>query len=172
MVEHQGTPQPGRDHANRDPLTHSPGAHPIGTGVGAAAGGLAGAAAGAVGGPIGMMAGAVLGAVGGGLAGKAGGEAINPTDEDRYWRDEYRRRPYVDQGAPYEAYEPAYRFGWEAYGRYSTRFSSFDDADRELEREWAQQRGGDWERQRAAAKDAWERLAWNARRPGERDNCG
>ena len=55
---------------NRDPITGTPGAHPVGTGVGAAAGGAAGAAAGAVGGPLGMAAGAVIGAVVGGLAGK------------------------------------------------------------------------------------------------------
>ena len=167
-----GRNAPSRDPANRDPITHAPGAHPIGTGVGAAAGGIAGAAAGAVGGPIGVVAGAVIGAVGGGLAGKAGAEAINPTEEDRFWRDEYRRRPYVAEGAAYEEYEPGYRFGWEAYALHSSSYGTFDEADEDLRREWERRGGSDWERCRAPAKDAWERLAWNARRSGESGDCG
>jgi hypothetical protein len=120
-----------------------------------------------------MVAGAVIGAVGGGLAGKAGAEAIKPTEEDQFWRDEYRRRPYVAEGATYEEYEPGYRFGWEAYAVYGTRFRSFDEAAEELRRQWRERGdGGDWERCRAPAKDAWERLAWNARRPGESGDCG
>ncbi len=54
---------------NRDPITGTPGAHPLGTGAGAASGAVAGAAAGmAVGGPLGGMIGAAVGAVAGGLA--------------------------------------------------------------------------------------------------------
>ena len=34
---------------NRDPITGTPGAHPLGTGAGAASGGVAGAAAGQIG---------------------------------------------------------------------------------------------------------------------------
>ena len=39
---------PERD-ANLDPITHEPGAHPVGTGLGAAAGGMAAGAAGPAG---------------------------------------------------------------------------------------------------------------------------
>ncbi len=66
---------------NRDPITGSPGAHPVGTGVGAASGAVAGAAIGLVGGPIGSAVGGVVGAVVGGLAGKGVGEVVNPTGE-------------------------------------------------------------------------------------------
>jgi uncharacterized protein (TIGR02271 family) len=86
----------GKDAANRDPITGSPGSHPVGTGVGAAAGGVAGAAAGAgVGaaagtagaGPIGTAVGAVAGALIGGVAGHGAAEGLNPTNapaEGRY----------------------------------------------------------------------------------------
>lgn len=48
---------------NRDPLTGTPGAHPLGTGFVAAAGGLAGAAAGmSIGGPVCGIVGAAVGA--------------------------------------------------------------------------------------------------------------
>jgi uncharacterized protein (TIGR02271 family) len=67
---------------NRDPITHEPGAHPVGTGAGAAAGGVAGAAAGSVAGPVGTGVGAAAGAVIGGLGGKAAAEKFNPTEGD------------------------------------------------------------------------------------------
>jgi hypothetical protein len=66
--------------ANRDPITGTPGAHPVGTGVGALAGGAAtGAAVGTVAGPVGTVIGAAVGAVAGGLAGKGVAEEIDPT---------------------------------------------------------------------------------------------
>ena len=70
----------GQGSANRDPITGTPGAHPVGTGVGAAAGGVAaGAAVGSVAGPVGTVVGAAVGAVAGGLAGKGVAEKIDPT---------------------------------------------------------------------------------------------
>jgi phage tail tape-measure protein len=66
--------------ANRDPITGTPGAHPVGTGVGAFAGGAAaGAAVGTVAGPVGTAIGAAVGAVAGGLAGQGVAEEIDPT---------------------------------------------------------------------------------------------
>src|SRR3954465_6822647 len=88
---------------NPDPITGAPGSHPIGTGIGAAGGGAAGAAIGAAIGatatgpaaPVGAVVGAVVGAIAGGLAGKGAAEAVNPTAEDAYWRDNYKNRPYA-----------------------------------------------------------------------------
>ena len=69
--------------AHRDPITGTPGAHPVGTGVGAVAGGVAaGAAAGTVVGPVGTVVGAAVGAVAGGLAGKGVAEKVDPTVVD------------------------------------------------------------------------------------------
>ena len=84
--------------ANRDPITGTPGAHPVGTGVGAAGGAAAGAAIGAIGGPIGAAVGLVAGAVAGGLAGKGVAETIDPTVEDAYWRKNYSQTIVCDQG--------------------------------------------------------------------------
>src|SRR5262245_49562667 len=97
---------------NEDPISGEPGAHPVGVGIGTAAGGAAaGAAAGAVGGPIGAVIGAVAGGVAGGLVGKEVAEAIDPTVEEAYWREEYRNRDYVEHRAPFATYAPAYRYG-------------------------------------------------------------
>src|SRR5919198_17872 len=92
---------------NEDPISGAPGAHPVGVGVGAAAGGAAtGAAVGSVAGPVGTAGGIAAGAVVGGLAGKAVAEQIDPTAEDAYWRDNYQNRPYFEQGATYDEYQP------------------------------------------------------------------
>src|SRR3954464_15387375 len=91
---------------NPDPITGAPGAHPVGTGVGAAGGGAAGAAIGAAvsgpAAPIGGVVGAGTGAVAGGLPVKGAAEAVNPTAEDAYWRENYRNRPYYESNYSYE----------------------------------------------------------------------
>ena len=143
---------------NLDPITDAPGAHPLGTGLGAAAGGaLAGAAAGVVAGPVGAVAGAVVGAVVGGLGGKAAAEAINPTAEEAYWRDQYTKEPYYQAGRGYEDYAPAYRLGY--LGR-SNASGSFDDAHDHLSASWTGQRDRStlsWQEAQAASRAAWQR---------------
>jgi phage tail tape-measure protein len=91
----------GQD-ANPDPITGAPGSHPVGTGVGAAGGAAAGAAIGAAGGPVGAGIGIAAGAIIGGLAGKAVAERVDPTVEDRYWRENHPNRPYAERDVPYE----------------------------------------------------------------------
>ncbi len=154
------TPNPNKPgNANLDPITGAPGAHPIGTGVGAVAGAAAaGAAVGTVAGPIGTLVGAATGAVVGGLAGKGVAEAIDPTLEDAYWRENYSERPYVAQGSTYDDYGPAYGFGVDAVSRYPER--SFDDVEPELSQQWGDRRGASglrWDSARDAARDAWTR---------------
>jgi phage tail tape-measure protein len=145
---------------NRDPLSGAPGAHPVGTGVGAVAGGVAtGAAVGTVAGPVGTGIGAAVGAIVGGLIGKGVAEGIDPTAEDAYWRDEYATRPYVRSGAAYDAYAPAYRYGWESRARYHDR--SWDDAEDDLRRDWERNEtaaGMRWDEAKLAVRDAWDRI--------------
>ena len=146
-------------HENADPLTGTPGAHPVGTGVGAALGGAAaGAAAGTVVGPVGTVIGAAVGAIAGGLVGKGVAEGLDPTIEDAYWRENYASRPYVAGGTRYEQYQPAYRYGWEARSRLGT--ASWDDSHDELRQHWEahpDSLGLDWESAKGAVRDAYER---------------
>lgn len=150
--------------ANRDPLTGAPGSHPVGAGVGAAVGTALGAAAGALGGPAGMAAGAALGAavvggLAGGLAGKAAGEQIDPTVEDAHWSNSYASAPYVTKGAEYRMYQPAYRYGWESYGKYQGK--KFDEVESDLAQDWEKNRGGSlltWDHAKPATRDAWRRV--------------
>lgn len=160
--------------ANPDAITGAPGSHPVGTGVGAAAGGVGGAVAGAAAGaaigaattgpaaPIGGVIGAVVGAVAGGLAGKGIAEQINPTQEDAYWRENYKHRPYVNTARGNYTYEedylPAYRYGWEA--RAQNQDKQWSDVEEDLARDWEQHRGTsklDWQQAQNACCDAWNR---------------
>ena len=68
------------EHEHRDPITGTPGSHPLGTALGAAPVALAGTIVGAaVGGPVGLVLGAVAGAVAGGAVGHEAAESANPT---------------------------------------------------------------------------------------------
>lgn len=147
---------------NRDPITGEPGSHPVGTGAGAAGGAVAGAAAGTIGGPVGMAVGGAAGAVVGGLAGHAAGEAIDPTAEDRHWRENYDREPYYEAGRSYDDYSLAYRLG--VTGR--SRYESWDSAEPDLRSEWETSRGTSglkWDEARPATRAAWDRVDYSMR---------
>lgn len=169
MATRKFEPANNRDD-NPDPITGAPGSHPVETGVGAAAGSLAaGALLGAAGGPAGAAAGAVVGGLVGGLAGKEIGEQIDPTSEDAYWREHYRNRSYVEPGSDYEAYRPAYQYGWESRSRYSGR--RFDEVEPELAKGWGQTKSKlGWEKAKAATRDAWDRI--ERALPGDADGDG
>jgi hypothetical protein len=147
--------------------------HPVGSGVGAAAGAATGAAVGtAVGGPVGTLVGAAVGAVAGGLVGHGIAEGINPTEEDAYWRENYRTRPYASANRSYEDYQPAYRYGWESRARYGNR--KWDEVEPELGRNWNDYNRGaarqTWDEAKLATKDAWHRVERAI--PGDADRDG
>ena len=153
---------------HRDAITGAPHSHPVGTGVGAAVGGAVGAiAAGAIIGagvsgpaaPIGGVVGAVAAAIAGAAAGHAMAEHYEGGAHDLYLRENYRNRPYYEEGAPYETYGPAYQYGWEAYSMYQG--GEFDEFEPTLGAGWERRRGSSslsWERAKDAARDAWERM--------------
>jgi hypothetical protein len=152
---------------NPDPITHAPGAHIVGTGVGAAVGGAAGVAGaiatgaviGTVAGPVGTAVGAAVGAVVGGLAGKAVAEDVNPSVEDKYWRENFATHPYAFNKS-YDQFGPAYRYGWESYTLHNG--SKFEDVEIDLERGWDGAKGESrliWLHAKPAARDAWDRVA-------------
>lgn len=156
------------DDLNPDPITGSPGSHPVGTAIGATSGAAAGAAIGSVAGPVGTVLGTAIGAVAGGLAGKGAAEAINPTVEEEYWRRTYATRPYVSSGADYDTYRPAYQYGWESYARYQGR--RFDEVESDLRRDWEGEGRMSWDNARDAVRDAWHRV--ERKLPGDADNDG
>ena len=148
----------GKNDANRDPISGAPGAHPIGTGLGASGGAAAGAAIGAVGGPVGALVGGAIGAVAGGLAGKGAAEAINPTIEDEFWRNNYSKRPYAAADRGYEYYQPAYKYGWESRAKHGGK--EWDAVASDLQKGWDKARGSskmEWNEARTPVSEAWHR---------------
>ncbi|HEV3120847.1 MAG TPA: hypothetical protein VGY53_03040 [Isosphaeraceae bacterium] len=149
------TTQPESDPLGEEPANEAGGVNVRGGAAGAVIGGLAGA----VGGPIGAALGAMAGAVVGGYGTSEAPESIDLSGEDAFWRVNYRTRPYVDASTPYEEYQPAFRYGWEARANYSGR--RFEEIEPELERGWVDARRGshlEWSTARLAALDAWDRI--------------
>lgn len=84
-------------------------------------------------------------------------EEMDPAAEYAYWRDTFVNRPYVEAGASFDDYAPAYVFGIHASAKYADQ--TFEDVEAELEREWHTVRGDsslEWDRAREAASDSWE----------------
>jgi hypothetical protein len=84
-------------------------------------------------------------------------------DEDSYWRENYRNRPYASSaGRGYEHYQPGYRYGYEAANRFQNR--SWTDVETDLSRDWDayEHRGtSTWEQVKDAVRDAWDRMTSN-----------
>lgn len=156
---------------NRDPISGTPGAHPVGTGLGATAGAAAGAVVGSVAGPVGTVIGGAIGAIAGGLGGKAAGEAVNPTAEEAYWAQNYKNEPYVNKDYSYDDYAPAYRTGYESRSKYADR--SFDQAETELRSDYERNKGASrlaWDEAKGATRAAWHRV--ERAMPGDADRDG
>lgn len=108
-----------------------------------------------------LAVGAVVGAVVGGLAGKSVAQAVNPDVETKYWRENHASRPYFSDSLGYDECAPAYRYGWESFGRHGTQGKSFDSVEADLDRGWQQAKGSsrlNWDQARLASRDAWDRL--------------
>jgi len=93
------------------------------------------------------------------LAGKSIAERIDPIIEESYWRANYSREPYYERGYTFEDYRAGYLTGWEGRVRYDGR--SFDQVERDLQRDYMRNRGTsrlDWAKNRHAARAAWERI--------------
>ncbi len=158
-AEKQERKEEARD-LNRDPISGTPGAHPVGVGVGGTAGGIAaGALAGTVFGPLGTLIGAAAGVLVGAVAGKGVAEHLDPTEEHAYWREEFRNRPYYKEGADYDRdYATVYGLGLQA--READPTSTWEQTEATLAGEWPRNRGEsrlEWEDARLAARDSWER---------------
>ncbi|MGH9360677.1 MAG: hypothetical protein ACRD2T_02080, partial [Thermoanaerobaculia bacterium] len=111
--------------------------------------------------PVGALVGGTIGAIVGGLAGHGVAEQVSPTVEDAYWREHHKGRGYVEGNRSYEDYQPAYRYGWESWGKHGSR--DWDEKlERDLERGWEKARDKSsltWEQARPATRDAWDRLS-------------
>lgn len=103
-------------------------------------------------------AGAGPGPIVAGSAARAAADS-DPTQEDAFWRENYAGSSYVQPGASFDDYGPAYAFGLHAQGRFPGR--SFEDAEPEIAIDWPASRAAStltWDRARHAVRDAWNRV--------------
>ena len=161
-----------KNKTNPDRRASGHSSHPVGTGVGAVGGAVTGAAVGtAMGGPLGTAIGGAIGAAAGALAGHGLAEAVNPSEEEAYWRENYTKCDYVERNRPYTDYGPAYQYGWESRVRILDR--EFDDVEDDLEQGWSRAKGASrlsWNQAKKATRDAWHRV--ERMLPGDADEDG
>ena len=152
MSNRESTPD-----ANRDPITGTPGAHPVGVAAGGTAGALAGAAIGSLFGPIGTLVGGGIGAVGGAAGGKSLAERVDPTAEVEYWRQDAGQRDYYQRDRDFDRdYAPP--IAW-APSIAMKRDARMERAESQLKSLWDETAANpaDWERARPAVEDAYTR---------------
>jgi uncharacterized protein (TIGR02271 family) len=97
--------------------------------------------------------------VAGGLGGKAITDAIDPKEHDAHWQQNYKSRPYYQQGKDYTHYAPAYQYGVASHQKHQGR--SFDEVESHLRTDWESTHGqtaGSWETSRLAVRDAYDRV--------------
>lgn len=152
--------------AEQDAMQSSESGHPVAAGLGAVGGATVGAVAGSLAGPVGTVAGAAIGAVAGGMAGSATAAALDPAVETRYWKENHASRPYANDKFGYDEYAPAYRYGWESFGRDGSSGKTFDSVEADLGRGWDKAKGNSrlgWDQAKSASKNAWQRLESGAK---------
>lgn len=104
----------------------------VSTAAGGSAGALAGAGIGAAaGGPVGAAIGAGVGAVVGSAAGGAAGYAAH---EDEF-RTDFEGSEHA-KSHTWESASPAYRYGFESYGRSEYQGKSYDQVHSDLRKGW------------------------------------
>lgn len=99
----------------------------------------------------------------GSISGAAGNIAGTFTPDwqwdESWWRENFRDRPYVSDDRDFNYYSPAYRYGYEAAGKYQGQ--SWSDTERDLRTGWDkyEYRGvSTWENVKDAVRDAWDRV--------------
>ena len=91
--------------------------------------------------------------------------------QNTYWREQYPNRPYVmRKEGNYSEYEPAFKYGFEAYRHNPVH--RYEDLDQVKMREgWEASRGNsplNWDEAQPAARDAYNRMYQNAQpQPGQ-----
>ena len=142
--------------SNQVPDMNEANDHPVGTSIGTVGGVAAGSA--------GAVVGGIVGGIIGGVAGNEASDAINPVEEDAYWREQHRDSPYFHESrSTYDDldYDRDYRSAYEVGYKNRPLFDSdthFEQVETELRTQWEAIKGPsrlDWEQAKYAAKDAW-----------------
>jgi hypothetical protein len=91
------------------------------------------------------------------------------TTDERFWRDNYRTRPYTDESRDFEFYRPGYQYGYDAADRIGQR--PWTEAEPQLRSGWDRYEGrgqSTWDEMKETVKDAWDRITGHDETPGRR----
>lgn len=152
--------------SHRVPDMNEAGDHLAATGAGTLGGAAVGATLGMVGGPPGAVVGGIVGGIVRGIAGNDIAQTANPEEEDAYWREQHRERPYFHETRNTYAdldydrdYRSAYQVGYGSRSQYDPNVE-FEHVEPELRSKWENTKDQSrlsWEEAKYAAKDAWHR---------------
>ncbi len=96
----------------------------------------------------------------GAYSGRGVAEAVNPTAEDAYWRENHTSQEWANEGSTYDEYAPAYRTGYEGVMKYAGRDCEQVETDLALDYQKHDPNTAlPWDRARPAVKAAWQRVS-------------
>ena len=86
------------------------------------------------------------------------------TAEDDYWRQNYQNRPYIGTNRSYDAWQPAYRYGFESAHQHQGK--RWEDVETNLRSGWdtyehRRDSRSTWEQVKDAVRDGWDRIVGN-----------
>ncbi len=85
------------------------------------------------------------------------GNAADPLGEPQDYRSHFDAH-YADEGARWEDYEPAYRYGFQMRADHRYLGRDWTQVEPELRDAWELRESGPWERFKAAVRHGWERM--------------
>ena len=95
-------------------------------------------------------------------------KALDWTDDDNYWRTNYKARPYAGQRT-YDDFRPGYQYGYESAQQFRGR--DWNDVENDLEAGWSkwEHRGKSaWQDVKEAVRDAWARVTGHDNQPAHK----
>jgi hypothetical protein len=101
-----------------------------------------------------------VGGIAGAYSGHSVAEAVHPTIEEKYWRENHPSQPWAEKDATYEHYAPAYRTGYEGAMKYVGK--DYDEIEMDLARDYEKDDAHlaiPWDRARPAVRAAWHRVS-------------
>jgi hypothetical protein len=96
---------------------------------------------------------------------------LSASDYNRHFADNFKKSRLFRSGSEWQDYEPAYQYGYDAYGQYRGR--RFDEVEGELAQAWNTTRRGSklsWQEAKEAVREGWHYL--ERAMPGDADRDG
>ncbi len=82
---------------------------------------------------------------------------MDSSSEEKYWRENHDKQPFVKPGHTYADYAPAYKTGYEGAQKHPDK--NFEEVEPHLATEFQKHKSMiEWDDARAAARAAWDKV--------------